>query len=121
MSVLTKKCPTEGHLMRARITMPLAKWPEARRALRAMKVKVEEEDELIPWREAFPKMKEAEWPGVHLQSARHCAGLTQMALSQKTNIPQRHISEMENGKRPIGKKLAKVLAEILKTDYRFFL
>ena len=121
MSALTKKRPTEKTLIRARITLPLEKWPETRRALRALKVKVEEEDELIPWRQAFPNLKDEDIPGIHLESARHYCGFTQMALSQKTGIPQRHISEMENGKRSIGKKTAKLLAEILKTDYRFFL
>jgi transcriptional regulator with XRE-family HTH domain len=42
-------------------------------------------------------------------------------LAEKTGIPQRHISEMENGKRTIGKERAKVLASALKTDYRVFL
>lgn len=121
MSVLTKKRPTEKALIRARITLPLAKWPETRRALRALKVKVEEEDEFIPWRQMFPELKDEDMPGLHLQAARHHFGLTQAALSQKTGIPQRHISEMENGKRSIGKKIAKVLAKILKLDYRLFL
>ncbi|MSR81516.1 MAG: XRE family transcriptional regulator [Candidatus Latescibacteria bacterium] len=121
MSVLTKKRPTENTLIRARITLPVAKWAETRKALRALKVKIEEEDELIPWREAFPDLKDEDMPGLHLQTARNYCGLTQVALSQKTGIPQRHLSEMENGKRPIGKKLARTLAEILKTNYRFFL
>lgn len=38
-----------------------------------------------------------------------------------TGIPQRHISEMENGKRPVGKTNAKKLAEALNVDYRLFL
>ena len=121
MSVLTRKRPTEEALMRARITVPLTQWPETRQALRALNVKVEEEDELIPWRQAFPELKDEDMPGVHLEAARHHAGLTQVALSRKTGIPQRHLSEMENGKRSIGKKRAQVLAQVLKTDYRFFL
>ena len=36
-------------------------------------------------------------------------------------VTQRHISEMENGKRPIGKENAKRLAAALHTDYRVFL
>ncbi|MDR3632006.1 MAG: helix-turn-helix transcriptional regulator [Desulfocapsaceae bacterium] len=36
-------------------------------------------------------------------------------------IPQRHVSEMENGKRPIGKETAKRLSKALHTDYRVFL
>lgn len=39
-----------------------------------------------------------------------------------TGIPQRHISEMENGKRGIGKERARKIAEALHvSDYRFFL
>ena len=69
----------------------------------------------------FPELKDEDMPGLHLQAARHHFDLTQVALSQKTGIPQRHISEMENGKRSIGKKMARLLAAALKTDYRFFL
>jgi len=47
--------------------------------------------------------------------------LTQVALSEFTGIPRRHISEMENGKRPIGKMTANKLAEALNVDYRVFL
>ena len=35
-----------------------------------------------------------------------------------TGIPQRHISEMERGKRPIGKERAKKLAVALNINYR---
>jgi len=38
-----------------------------------------------------------------------------------TGIPRRHISEMEHGKRPIGKETARRLAKALKCDYRVFL
>ena len=71
---------------------------------------------LIPWRQAFPDLKDEDMPGLHLQAGRHHFGLTQAALSQKTGIPQRHISEMENDKRSIGKKTTKLLAQILKID-----
>jgi plasmid maintenance system antidote protein VapI len=36
-------------------------------------------------------------------------------------IPQRHISEMENGKRPIGKEMAKRLGKALNIGYKVFL
>ena len=45
----------------------------------------------------------------------------QRQLSEMTGIPQRHISEMENAKRPIGRKNAKLFAEVLKTGYKVFL
>jgi hypothetical protein len=61
-------------------------------------------------------------PGLRiLATLRRRKGLTQAALSGRTGIPQRHLSEMENGRRPIGKKLARVLGLALETDYRAFL
>ena len=75
----------------------------------------------VPWREAYPECSEAQLIGKALAGARYREGLTQMELSELTGIPQRHISEMENGKRTIGKKNAKLFADALKTDYRVFL
>jgi len=45
----------------------------------------------------------------------------QVQLARLTGIPQRHISEMEHGKLPIGKDRARKLAEVLKVDYHIFL
>jgi DNA-binding XRE family transcriptional regulator len=45
-------------------------------------------------------------------------GLTQKRLAELSGIPQHQISEMENGKRSIGKERAKRLAEALHCDYR---
>ncbi len=48
-------------------------------------------------------------------------GMTQKELSELTGIPQSHISVMENGKRQIGKKRAKILAKALNVGYKVFL
>ncbi len=78
-------------------------------------------DDAIPWRSAFLEFADNE-PGTILKGARLREGLTQKQLSEKTGIPQRHISEMETGKRAIGRKRAEILAEILRvSDYRLFL
>jgi hypothetical protein len=77
-------------------------------------------DDSIPWREALP-FRDEEIPGACLAGARYREGFSQRKLADLTGIPQRHISEMENGKRPIGKERAKVLAKALNTDYRVFL
>ncbi len=74
----------------------------------------------VPWREAFPYTRK-QLPGVALAGARYREELTQRQLSNLTSIPQRHISEMENGKRSIGKERAKKLAKALDVDYRVFL
>ena len=58
---------------------------------------------------------------IHLKGLRYREDLTQAQLSEKTGIPQRHISEMESGKRPIGRAAAHKLADALGTDYRLFL
>lgn len=73
-----------------------------------------------PWRDAFKEFEGNEH-GTSLAGGRHKEGLTQVQLSKLTGIPQRHISEMERGKRPIGKKNAKLFSKALNVDYRMFL
>ena len=67
--------------------------------------------------EVFPEYVGREQE-VALRAYRHREGLTQKQLAELTGIPQHHISEMENGKRSIGKERAKKLAEALHCDYR---
>lgn len=55
---------------------------------------------------------------VALRAYRHREGLTQKQLAELSGIPQHHISEMENGKRTIGKERARRLATALHCDYR---
>lgn len=68
-------------------------------------------DELFPY-------TDAEKPLAYMRGCRTREGLTQVQLAEKTGIPARHISEMENGKRPIGKQNARKLAEALNIDPR---
>ena len=75
----------------------------------------------ISWREAYPECSEEQLIGKSLAGARYREGLTQIQLSDMTGIPQRHISEMENGKRPIGKEMAKRLGKALDISYKVFL
>jgi DNA-binding XRE family transcriptional regulator len=81
---------------------------------------VREEAASIPWREAL-NVTEQDLPGAYLVGARYREGLTQEQLGTATGIPRRHISEMENNRRPIGKKNARKLAEALHVDPRGFL
>jgi plasmid maintenance system antidote protein VapI len=85
------------------------------------KVQKRVEDLPVPWRELFPEYTDEELPGVCLAGSRLKEGMTQKRLSELTGIPQSHISEMENGKRPIGKKRAKILAKVLNVGYKVFL
>ena len=83
---------------------------------------VESDDSMVLWRETvqdlIEKYTEA---GVALKGARAKAELSQNELAEKLKIPQSHISDMENGRRPIGKKMAKRLAEVLNVGYKVFL
>lgn len=59
--------------------------------------------------------------GLYLKGIRYRDEVTQEELARLSGIPRRHLSEMENGKRPIGKESAKKLAAALNCDYRRFL
>ena len=58
---------------------------------------------------------------VHLKGARTKENLSQKDLMNLTGIPVYNISKMENGRRPIGKDIAKRLAKALKIDYKLLL
>ena len=59
--------------------------------------------------------------GSALRGARLKEEMSQVELADKLGVIQSDLSKMEHGKRPIGKKMAKRLAGILKIDYRVFL
>ena len=74
----------------------------------------------IPANEVFPELA-TNRAGAALRGLRYREDLTQAQLAERTGIPQRHISEMETGKRGIGKDNARKLAAVLNADYRLFL
>lgn len=119
MQVLTKKRPTKE--VELHFTGPAGKKAAAINALNKLGfIPAHNIRSTRSWRDSFPELQGKE-TGVYLAGARHREGLTQRILADESGIPQRHISEMENGKRPIGKKTAKVLARVLHADYRAFL
>ena len=113
----TKKPLTEIEL---RFKGPESKSHDAIAALQQMGFVAVEDAGTVSWKAAFPGLLDNE-PGTYLAGARHREGLTQRQLAEKSGIPQRHISEMENGKRSIGKENARRLATALNADYRAFL
>ncbi|GFO63676.1 helix-turn-helix domain-containing protein [Geomonas paludis] len=78
-----------------------------------------EQSESVPWREVAGRRGSV--PASVLRGARGKAALTQTRLSELSGIPQRHLSEMERGKRPIGRETARKLAAALELDYRLLL
>src|SRR5512140_1078598 len=75
------------------------------------------EDESLPLEEVFPDLHQ----GSAIRGLRLREGLTQEQLAGLLGVKRPNLSEMENGKRPIGKNMAKRLAQVLKTDYKVFL
>lgn len=80
------------------------------------------EEKNVSWREALQEgIKKFSEIGLMLKGGRHKAGLTQKALADQIGVKPHHISEMEHGKRPIGKNMAQRFAKIFDVDYRLFL
>ena len=78
------------------------------------------------------QQEEKEWYTVEEVFANHHGGdairglryrecLTQKQLAEKMGISVQNLSNMEHGRRPIGKDMAKRLAKILNTDWRLLL
>jgi len=81
-------------------------------------------EESVPWRKLFEKsesFKKYGEAGTMIRGGRVKEGLTQTQLANKLGITQGDLSKMEHSKRPIGKKMAKKLAKVLRLDYRIFL
>jgi ribosome-binding protein aMBF1 (putative translation factor) len=80
-------------------------------------------DETLPWREvAQARIKSAGGESAHMvRTSRDMAGMTQVQLAKLLKMPQANLSQVETGRRAVGKALAKRLAKIFQVDYRVFL
>lgn len=105
----TKKSPIE----RLHVTCPQHVYADVMKMLENFDCQVER---AIPAEELLDQT-----PGTMLRGARFRESMTQAQLASASGIPRRHISDMENNRRPIGKQAARKLAEVLKVDYRVFL
>jgi DNA-binding XRE family transcriptional regulator len=109
----TKKRPTDERLVR--YVGPTEKIEKINNYAEELGLKNIEDT--VSFHEAFPEYKGNE-TRMALNGYRSREGLTQEQLADLTGIPRRHISEMEHGKRPIGKESARKLAAALHCDYR---
>ena len=117
MPALMKKPRTET--IELKFTGPVSNSEQAITAMKA--IGFVDASDSVPWRDAYPECSEAQLIGKALDGARYREDLTQTQLAKLVGIPQRHIPEMENGKRPIGKKMAKRLGKVLNMGYKVFL
>lgn len=59
--------------------------------------------------------------GALLKGLRARENLNQIEFSKRINVTQANLSKMENGKRPIGKTIAKRLEKTFNVNYKYFL
>ena len=59
--------------------------------------------------------------GHSLRGARYREDVSQRQLAKLTGVSVQNISAMENGRRPIGKDMAKRFAKVLNVDWRLLL
>jgi ribosome-binding protein aMBF1 (putative translation factor) len=122
MSVLMKKHPTEIQVNLGGKVIRYTNVPASK--LNPILVSLKDyQEESIPWRElAKDRISAAGSESAHMvRSARQSANMTQVELATLLKMPQANLSQVETGKRSIGKSLAKKLAKIFNLDYRVFL
>lgn len=109
--------PTKKHLADDMVDLRLRVHRHNAERVRRYAEALEESGRNFTVAEAFSDLlgQEAQ---VALRAYRHRENLTQKQLAELTGIPQHHISEMENGKRTIGRERSKKLAAALNCDYR---
>ncbi len=118
MPAATKKPHTDEDLVTVRLRIHRRNVTRIREYAQAVEF---EEARTYSVAEVFPEYLEKERQ-IPLRAYRTREGLTQKQLAELTGIPQHHLSEMENGKRVIGKERARKLSAALHvSDYRLFL
>jgi len=76
----------------------------------------------VPAKIVFEKLeKKLTKSGALLKGLRTREGLTQINFAKKIKVTQANLSNMENGRRPIGKTVAMRIGKLFDIDYRYFL
>lgn len=84
--------------------------------------KNKKEEDSVSVEEVFAELtEEYSQAGALLKGLRARENMTQAEFAEKIAVTQANLSKMENGKRPIGKIVAKRIANIFDIDYRCFL
>jgi DNA-binding XRE family transcriptional regulator len=120
--MLTTGCFCEGEAMKRNIGQEILDGLEAIKTDGGVHHAVEAPGRSTTLEDFFSKHYQGQTEAaVSLRGYRYREDLTQKQFADLAGIPQRHISEMETGKRPIGKERAKKLAKVLNADYRMLL
>jgi DNA-binding XRE family transcriptional regulator len=88
----------------------------------AKQYRVEKPTDSISPEDVFARLNEHyTQAGALLKGLRHRENMTQTTFAEKINITQADLSKMENGRRPVGKRIAKRLAALFEVNYKLFL
>lgn len=80
------------------------------------------DDTSVSYEEVFSDLiNETNEPAILLRGVRHKEGLSQVEFAKIIDVTQTNLSAMENGRRSIGKEVAKRIANQFGVDYRLFL
>lgn len=80
------------------------------------------ENNNLDWKEVFSlEIQLHTEQGLYLRGLRLREGYTQSQLGKLIGVNANNICAMENGRRPIGKEIARRLAVIFKVSYQKFL
>lgn len=100
--------------------IPLSHQKELEKVLE--KYSEDDDDTPVAWEVlAKERIKKYKKSGLVLRGMRYREGLSQKHLAEASGITQNEISNIENGKRTVGKKVAEKLARVLNFDYRMLL
>ena len=122
----TKMLPTDAGPVFLGVVCQQAILEEIKAVLQAKGCTIQEE------KPALPPVEERDWltieevfPDFHaghsLRGVRYREDVSQRQLAKLTGVSVQNISAMENGRRPIGKDMAKRFAKILNVDWRLLL
>lgn len=119
MSGRMKAHHTEGDVYKIIIEMPNKKQISSSISAKCF-LKLQEflnkysEPESVVWEElAKDRLTKHKAAGLALRGARYREGMSQKELAKRSGVSQENISRMENGHRPVGKRVAKKLATVL--------
>jgi len=122
MSERMKARPTEGHMYKIIIEMPNKKKVSSSISAKLfprLQAFLEKygESESVAWETlAMDRLAKYKASGLALRGARYREGLSQKELAKRSGVSQENISRMENGRRPVGERVAEKLAKVLRID-----
>ena len=118
MLVVVNQPHIDGFRIEGNIPKDILDYVEAKYGKKDISVIDDDGDELIDPTELdfYKEMKANETPGGNLRFYRKLVGMTQKELSEKLGITKQYVSDMENGRRDISRKMAKNLAGLFKVS-----